>query len=109
MILAPEFEGLGDDPIERSRFRLCRWSTHMRAFSWRMGCHKLAIPPEMTGGISHSTPSTKLPRRLAARQEEDTPMETPPPPCPTWEHRLQAVLARPGARPAPALTPHFCL
>src|SRR5262249_45254434 len=59
MILAPEFEGLRDDPIERSRFRLRRWSTHVRAFSYRMGQHKPAIPPERAGGISHSKCSTK--------------------------------------------------
>src|SRR5262249_23554083 len=108
MILAPEFEGLGDDPIERSRFRLCRWSTHMRAFSWRMGCHKLAIPPEMTGGISHSTDSTKLAWHRERDKRRSKRMETTPhPPRPVWEHRLQAVLALLSGEPVPQVTARF--
>jgi hypothetical protein len=45
MILAPEFEGLGDDPVKRSRFRLYRWSTHMRAFS--------QTPPDLVVKFQH--------------------------------------------------------
>src|SRR5262249_61111587 len=60
MIFAPEFEGLRDNPVERGRFRLCRWSTHLGVFSWMMGRHTPAIPHKMARGISHSKSSTKL-------------------------------------------------
>ena len=46
--------------------------------------------------------------RLSFLTKRDTPMETTPqPPRPTWEHRLQAVLALLGGEPVPAVTARF--
>jgi hypothetical protein len=43
-----------------------------------------------------------------ARQEEDAPMETTPPPArPGWEHRLHAVLALLGGEPVPEVPARF--
>src|SRR5262249_52832336 len=73
----------------------------------RMRQHKPTIPVKRAERISHSKYSTKL-AWVMHTARGGQPMETTLQPTrPSWEHRLQAVLALLGGEPVPDVTVRF--